>query len=163
MPFVFHTFLILSLLEAGAIFGFFYAWVCSTMWGLDAAPPEVAIAAMQAMNASVRNGVFAVSFFGTPLVLLLTLVLAFATGHRRAGVILAAASVCAVASVLATMSVNVPMNQALAQVTLPSDQAGAIWAAYSGPWQLWNTLRTVASGAALLLVGLAVMQARAPR
>ena len=55
------------------------------------------------------------------------------------------------------------MNQALAQVTLPSDQAGAIWAAYSGPWQLWNTLRTVTSGAALLLVGLAVMHARAPR
>jgi hypothetical protein len=23
----------LSLLLSGAIFGFFYAWVCSTMWG----------------------------------------------------------------------------------------------------------------------------------
>lgn len=27
----------LSLLATGAIFGFFYAWVCSMMWGLDAA------------------------------------------------------------------------------------------------------------------------------
>ena len=25
----------LSLLNIGAILGFFYAWVCSTMWGLD--------------------------------------------------------------------------------------------------------------------------------
>ena len=33
-----------SLLLGGAIFGFFYAWVCSTMWGLDAADPFVAIA-----------------------------------------------------------------------------------------------------------------------
>ena len=35
-----------SVLFAGAIFGFFYAWVCSTMWGLDAADPRVAIAAL---------------------------------------------------------------------------------------------------------------------
>ena len=46
---------ILALLHAGAIFGFFYAWACSTVWGLDAADPNVAIPAMQAMNASVRN------------------------------------------------------------------------------------------------------------
>lgn len=32
----------LTLLSIGAIFGFFYAWVCSTMWGLDATdPPSV--------------------------------------------------------------------------------------------------------------------------
>ncbi|GAB5461946.1 hypothetical protein [Hoeflea alexandrii] len=49
---------LLSLLLTAAIFGFFYAWVCSTMWGLDAADPSVAIQAMQAMNASVRNAVF---------------------------------------------------------------------------------------------------------
>lgn len=29
----------LSLLSTGAIFGFFYTWVCSTMWGLDATAP----------------------------------------------------------------------------------------------------------------------------
>ena len=33
----------LALLHSGAIFGFFYAWICSTMWGLDAADPNVAI------------------------------------------------------------------------------------------------------------------------
>lgn len=55
-----------SLLLAAAIFGFFYAWVCSTMWGLDAADPAIAIQAMQAMNASVRNAVFFPAFFLTP-------------------------------------------------------------------------------------------------
>ena len=63
---------LISLLLSGAIFGFFYAWVCSTMWGLDRLEPDTAIAAMQAMNASVRNGVFAPAFFGTPFVLLAT-------------------------------------------------------------------------------------------
>jgi uncharacterized membrane protein len=62
----------LGLILNGAIFGFFYAWVCSTMWGLDMADPSVAIAAMQVMNASVRNAVFAPAFFGTPVVLLAT-------------------------------------------------------------------------------------------
>lgn len=60
---------LIATLLSGAIFGFFYAWVCSTMWGLDAADPRVAISAMQAMNASVRNIVFAPAFFGTPVAL----------------------------------------------------------------------------------------------
>ena len=64
--------ILLSLTLSAAIFGFFYAWVCSTMWGLDAADPRVAIGAMQAMNASVRNAVFAPIFFGTPFALAAT-------------------------------------------------------------------------------------------
>ena len=35
-----------ALLHSGAIFGFFFAWVCSTMWGLDRLPADVAIAAI---------------------------------------------------------------------------------------------------------------------
>ena len=71
---------ILSLLFSGAMFGFFFAWVCSTMWGLDAADPNVAIAAMQAMNASVRNWVFAPAFFGTPVLLMFTALAAVRAG-----------------------------------------------------------------------------------
>lgn len=55
----------LSLLLFGAIFGFFYAWICSTMWGLDTLDANSAIAAM---NISVRNGVFMPAFLGTPAV-----------------------------------------------------------------------------------------------
>jgi uncharacterized membrane protein len=52
-----------SLLLCGAIFGYFYAWICPTPWGLDQIDPNTAITAMQAMNASVRNVVFAPVFF----------------------------------------------------------------------------------------------------
>ncbi len=41
-----YAFAFLSLILSGAIFGFFYAWICSTMWGLDAADPVIAIKAM---------------------------------------------------------------------------------------------------------------------
>lgn len=152
---------LLSLLFSGAIFGFFYAWVCSTMWGLDQADPQVAIAAMQAMNASVRNAVFAPAFFGTPLVLLATAVLAWFGAQRPAAVLLAAAAVIYFAfGLVLTATVNVPMNEALAEVTLPlkTMEAAEIWQDYSPRWQLWNQARTVASGVTLLLAGLAVMQ-----
>ncbi|MEZ5716837.1 MAG: anthrone oxygenase family protein [Paracoccaceae bacterium] len=156
----------LSLLLTGAIFGFFYAWICSTMWGLDAADPRVAIAAMQAMNASVRNIVFAPAFFGTPFVLLATAVLARSAGQRRAAALFAlAGAVYLFGGMLLTMTVNVPMNEALAQVPAPAtqDEAAAIWAAYSPRWQLFNILRTVVSGVSLMLTGWAMLYlGRAP-
>jgi len=152
----------------GAIFGFFYAWVCSTMWGLDAADPRVAIEAMQEMNASVRNPVFFPAFFLTPLVLGLA-----AAAHRRAGNDRAwpwfatAAVVYLLGGLVLTMAVNVPMNEDLAEIAIPSDAnaASRIWDDYSGRWQLWNAARTVASGASLALaaVGLTRSSVQADR
>lgn len=147
-----------ALLLNGAIFGFFYAWACSTMWGLDALPPETAIAAMQAMNASVRNAVFAPAFFGTGPVLLMTAVWAWGRGSGRAAVLFASAgAVYLLGAFLPTALVNVPMNEALAQVDAAGAEAAAVWAAYSPRWQGWNLARTVASGLALALTGLALV------
>lgn len=157
-------FAFLSLLLAGALFGFFYAWVCSTMWGLDDASPDIAIAAMQAMNASVRNAVFAPSFFGTGPALLLTAALFAMAGQGRAAAFFAAAGlICLLGAVVPTMLVNVPMNEALALVALPlpEPEAARIWAEYSPRWQVWNILRCIAAGAALLLTGAAIMVAAA--
>jgi len=148
-----------GLLLSGAIFGFFYAWVCSTMWGLDALPPQVAIAAMQGMNASVRNAVFAPAFFGTGPVLVGTGALIWAQGGRQAGVLLGLAGVVYVlGAMLPTMVVNVPMKQALALVDPQGADAAQVWADYSGRWQVWNIARTVGAGVALLLVGAALMR-----
>ena len=150
---------LISLLLCAALFGFFYAWVCSTMWGLDAADPRVAIAAMQAMNASVRNAVFAPAFFGTPVVLLITTLVLAATAQRGAMAWFAAATLLyALLGVILTMAVNVPMNEALAQIVVPDDidTARAIWFDYSPDWQFWNQIRTIATGAAVLCIGLGI-------
>ena len=144
----------LSVLLAGAIFGFFYAWVCSTIWGLDAADPRTAIDAMQAMNASVRNAVFFPAFFLTPVALMTTAALARASGQRRAaGLLAVAAAVYVVGAFLVTMAVNVPMNDQLAAVVVPNsvDAAATIWSDYSIPWQRWNVVRTIAGAITLLL------------
>ncbi|WP_417681362.1 DUF1772 domain-containing protein [Roseibium sp.] len=152
--------ILVSLTLSAAIFGFFYAWVCSTMWGLDAADPRVAIQAMQAMNASVRNFVFAPAFFGTPVALALTAFLLMREGNGRSAAAFAlAAGVYFALGLLLTMRINVPMNEALALITVPDDveSARAIWQDYSDPWQFWNQIRTITSGVAFLLAVSGVM------
>lgn len=155
--------LVTSLVFSGAIFGFFYAWVCSTMWGLDAADPRVAIIAMQEMNGSVRNAVFAPAFFGTPFVLGLTALLASRTGARATVLwVGAGAFIYFFGGLILTMLVNVPMNEALGalDIRLDSDLAEAqqIWTDYSDPWKVWNITRTVFSGLALVCVGIGMTQ-----
>ena len=153
---------LLSLILAAALFGFFYAWVCSTMWGLDAADPRVAIQAMQAMNASVRNAVFAPAFFGTSVVLLITTLTLRASGNPAAALWFGLATLLvAVLGTGLTMVVNVPMNEALALVNVPEDieAARVIWADYSPRWQLWNQTRTIATGLAVLCIGIGLLKA----
>lgn len=155
---------LIATLFAGALFGFFYAWVCSTMWGLDRLDPKIAIAAMNGMNGSVRNAVFAPAFFGTPVVLLLAGAMLWAAHMRPASKwFIAAGGTSLALGVVLTMAVNVPMNEALALVDIPEDpaQAQLIWDAYSGKWQFWNQTRTIASGVACLFacIGLTKMRA----
>jgi uncharacterized membrane protein len=150
-----------SLVFSGAIFGFFYAWVCSTMWGLDTADPRVAIEAMQAMNASVRNAVFAPAFFGTPFVLWIAALLAWRTCQGGAALAFGLGGlVYAAGGLFLTMSVNVPMNEALGHVIVPADidAARAIWTEYSGTWQIYNITRTVFSAITLVLAGIGLMR-----
>ncbi len=155
----------LSLLLSAAIFGFFYAWVCSTMWGLDTADPRIAIQAMQAMNASVRNAVFAPAFFGTPIVLGVTAWVMWRQSHAVSAAFFAAsAGIYLVLGLLLTMFVNVPMNETLAMVEVPHSlsEAQEIWDNYSPRWQFWNQFRTITSGLSFLLavVGLLSMMPR---
>lgn len=159
---VLTTIIILAaLLLSAAVFGFFYAWVCSTMWGLDAADPRVAIAAMQAMNASVRNAVFFPAFFLTPFALALAGGMVHARGARASAALFGlAALVYLCFGLVLTMVVNVPMNEALASVAVPADieAARAIWQDYSAPWQAWNQARAAASGIAFLLAAWATLR-----
>jgi uncharacterized membrane protein len=148
-----------ALLLTGAIFGFFYAYSVSVMWGLDAAAPRSAIDAMQGINRVIRNAAFAPAFFGTPLVLAASAVLAFATTSRRAAFWFSMAAVAYFAgALLPTFLVNVPMNDGLAVQTVPAatDEAAKVWHTYSTRWIVWNHIRTATSGVALLFAGSAL-------
>lgn len=154
-----------AVIFAGAIFGFYYAWVCSTMWGLDAADPRIAIGAMQAMNASVRNWLFMPAFFLTPLVVAVYAAVLLRAGRRRAALLAGAAVlVFAFGSVAFTSTFNLPLNEHLGSLSIPDDLAAAraVWNDYSPQWQRLNQIRTILSGLGLTLVALAVAD-RTPR
>ncbi len=154
---------VIAVMFNGAIFGFFFAWICSTMWGLDAVDPRVAIEAMRAMNDSVQNPTFVPAFFFTPIALLGAALFARRHGRRQAWLLFsAAAAVYFLGGMVLTVMANVQLNEQLASGVVPQSReaAAVIWNDYSGPWQFWNTLRTVFSGISLALAsfGLASMR-----
>lgn len=141
---------------SGAIFGFFYAWACSTLWGLDTIDPRAAIEAMQGMNASVQNPIFFAGFFLTPVVTGLAGVLALSEGRRTmAALLLVSAGLSVAGSILWTATMNLPLNEGLAAVGVPTDidQAREIWQEYSREWKNANLFRTVVTGITLTLAG----------
>ena len=159
--FILEPLALLSLLNTGAIFGFFFAWACAVMWGLDRADPVVAIAAMQAINASVRNPVFAYAFFGTPVFLVLAATVARVVGERQAARLFGLGGLLYIpGAMLPTFAVNVPLNETLALVEMPLEAALAqeVWRDYSSSWYLSNAVRALVSGLSLLLIGLGILR-----
>lgn len=149
-----------SLLLCGAIFGYFYAWICPTPWGLDQIDPNTAITAMQAMNASVRNVVYAPVFFATPVVLLASALLAFGCGNRRAAWFYHGRSDLRVWWNGADHGHKRPLEPS------PCVDRNAVGpgAGQRGPechsetWQFWNIIRPCATAVALLLTGLGLLK-----
>ncbi len=99
-------------LTTGLISGFFYAYACSVTRGLALLPDAQYVAAMQAINATVRNGVFAFSFFGAALFLILAVVVHVPRLRSRRFVLISLACPLYVAGgFVLTLGVNVPMNE----------------------------------------------------
>ena len=147
--------LTLAVVTTGLISGFFYAYACSVTLGLALLPDEQYIEAMQAINATVRNGVFAFSFFGAVLSLILASVLHATRLRSRRFILVALAAVLYIGGgFMVTFLVNVPMNEELARVggAVFADPAALaqVRAEYEGPWNFWNGVRTVFSSLAFL-------------
>ena len=144
-------------LTTGLISGFVYAYACAVTRGLALLPDAQYVAAMQAINATVRNGVFAFSFFGAALFLILAVVVHVPRLRSRRFVLISLACPLYVAGgFVLTLGVNVPMNEALARAG--SNASPEVLArareAYEDPWNFWNGMRTVRSSLALLaLIG----------
>ena len=148
--------LIAATLTTGLIAGFFYAYACSVTLGLARLSDEQYVEAMQAINATVRNGLFAFSFFGAVLALLVALAAHAPRPRSRSFLLIALAAVLYIGGgFMVTFLVNVPMNEELARVgDLGPAALAQARAEYEGPWNLWNGVRTVFSSLAFVtLIG----------
>lgn len=143
----------LNLLLYGLMAGFFYAYSVSVMLGLDGVDSATAITAMQAINEAVRNGVFLMTYLLPPI---LSLVLAIGLLSRGkssiAAITFAAGMIYFAGTLLPTTIVNVPMNDALAQIDIVSGEelSSQTWSDYSARWTTWNTTRACISIASFL-------------
>lgn len=139
--------LIVAIVLSGGVFGFFYSWSFTIMPGLSTAEPSAAIAAMNAINASISNALFAAFFFGTPVA---AAALAARIAGRRgaAAPLLIATLVYGIGCLAVTALVHIPMNEALAQAQGGHD---GVWRGYAPVWTRWNHLRTGACLATFVL------------
>lgn len=153
--------LMLSVLLMAAIAGFFYAYAVSVIRGLDQLPAQDAIRAMQGINATVRNALFAPSFFGALIVTAGTAALYLLRKRdATALLVLAAAALYGLGGFCLTMLWNVPLNNELALRPIPLEQAAAleVWLDYREPWMVGNSARLLISFSALILLLLALQR-----
>ncbi|WP_342235488.1 anthrone oxygenase family protein [Inquilinus sp. OTU3971] len=151
-------------LLAGTMAGFFWSFSIVVMPGLAALDPLDAMAAMQAINAAVRNAVFGLVFAGAIVSCLAVLVLAAI--HRRGAwswLALAGAAVYVAGAAGTTVGFNVPLNRMLEPLDPRLAENAPVMLGYLEDWTRWNHVRTLASLAAFILFSAALVAAATGR
>jgi uncharacterized membrane protein len=143
---------------ASLLAGFYLAFSLTIMPALAGLPDRVLVTVMQAVNRVIVRPGFALLFFGAPLAALGTAVLVPLTGAPTPLVVLAVAgAVLQVASIVLTVAVHLPRNDALDRAD--PDDAGDVFRAreaFERPWTRAHRVRTAVTtvGALALVAGL---------
>jgi uncharacterized membrane protein len=141
--------LALALVATGLLAGFFYTYSSSVSLGLGDLDDRGYVAAMQAINDSIPNGVFVLSLVGAPLLLIVTTALHAASHSPRLAPLLLACGLVIGGGLLVTFLANVPLNDDLAAVDPDAGRDVLARADYEDPWNTWNAVRTITCTAAL--------------
>lgn len=132
--------LVLVRVLSGLLAGLYVAFAIAVMPALHRLPDDVFVAVTRRINEVIVNPAFMLLFLGAPLLALVLL----RWHHGPLGVV---SAVAAVAAFVITVSINVPLNDALA--------ADGVRSAFETKWVAWHAVRTVACivafGATLLL------------
>jgi len=137
---------VLTAVGAATFGGALFAFSAFVMHGLDRTPTRSAVEAMQHINLSAPRAPLVVVMIGTTG-------LAVATAVLSRSPLVVAGCAAFLASIAITGLFHIPRNNALADVDATGPDAATAWAAYSGPWQRGNHVRTAAAlGGALLLM-----------
>jgi uncharacterized membrane protein len=142
----------IAALGSGLMAGLFFAFSNSVMAAFGRLPPANGIAAMNAINVTILNGVFFSVFMGTAIISAVLIVGWFFSWVPSGGAFALAASIVYLTGIIGvTMVFNVPMNDALAAVQQDSTEGVALWQDYLQRWTMWNHVRTLAGIGAVAL------------
>jgi uncharacterized membrane protein len=148
--------LIATTVASGLIAGLYFAFSASVMLALREVDDRAFIDTMQRINRRIQNPVFGVVFAAAPVGAIAVTVMELLGDGPRWPVLVGA--VLTVAATLITITVNVPLNNALdaaGPVERVADLA-AVRSAFEPRWVRFNHLRGVVStaGVAFLCAGL---------
>jgi len=121
----------------GLLAGIYVAFVVAVMPALQGLPDDTFLRVMNRINDVIVNPAFLTLFLGAP-------VLAVILAAVRRDPLTIAAAVAALAALVITIAVHVPLNDALAD--------GGTRDRYETPWVLWHYFRTGAAIVAFALL-----------
>jgi uncharacterized membrane protein len=150
LPLIVTAATFLAALGSGLMAGLFFAYSNSVMPSLARVPGPQGVLVMNTINAVIQNPLFLSIFMGTALLGLFLIVAAFlGWGSVRPLWVIAGALIYIVGNIIITMTINVPMNNALAALTPDSQAVAQLWATYLDRWVFWNHIRAIACTGAL--------------
>ncbi len=150
---------IVALLGSALIAGVFFAFSSFVMKALANRPSAEGIAAMQSINVVVLNRSFLGTFIGTALISAAIAVFSIISwGTSAAFWNLAGALLYFFGTFLVTAWGNVPLNDRLKAMSADEPHAVGFWKHYLDRWTLFNTVRTVAATAAVLMFTIGLLQ-----
>lgn len=129
--------------------GLFFCFVTAINPAFSELPDAQYIAAMQAINISIVNPLFAAAFFGP--VILIPLV----AWKYKSFLVWLAAAFYLIGGIGITFMVNVPLNDMLARASVLDS---SVRNTFAGPWNNWHLIRTLAVIASLILLVIACLK-----
>jgi uncharacterized membrane protein len=155
---IIDTVAFLSALGAGLVAGIFFAFSSFVMKALGRLPRDQGIRAMQLINVTVLNPWFFSAFFGTALGATVLTVFGFLHwGNPGAGSLMAGGLLYLAGCIFVTIALNVPLNNALAEIDPLSADGARVWEEYLSRWTAWNHIRTLMSFVSAALVTMALV------
>ncbi|MEU7605966.1 anthrone oxygenase family protein [Streptomyces sp. NPDC040724] len=158
--------LLVSTILMGLMAGLFFAFDVSVMPGLAAGDERTYVTAMQNFNAAIDgNGLFGMAFVLALLASAASAVIEFRKGRRTVAIWVGAATVAYFLVLMITFSVNIPLNNELADAGDAAKLTDfAIVDKFKSTWVSTNIIRTLLCTAALTALSRAlVLYGRATR
>jgi uncharacterized membrane protein len=138
--------------------GVFFAFSTFVMRAVDDLGPAGAVRAMQQINRRAPTPAFMALLFGSTLLALASGIVALAAG-TEGRLWAVSGAVGAVAALLVTISVNIPLNQRLDRADPDGPDSPDRWREYAPPWLRANHVRGVLGVLASALLAVAALAA----
>ena len=149
---------VIAVAGCGLMAGLFFVFSVSVMKALAQMPPHEGMKAMQFINRTILNSVFLATFFGTAISCLSIAVISAIQRQAGYGWSLSGATVYLLGGFFVTARINVPLNNALDDLSASAEDSPQQWDRYLKRWTRWNHFRTVASITAVVLLTTSLLQ-----